>query len=98
FWLAPIQARILTITDEQRPYAQTVFDALKNASIRVELDISSDPLSGQIKAAQQEKIPWMIIIGKKEVAQQQVTLRHRDGSQEIGLSLQNLIEKSQILN
>lgn len=98
FWLAPVQARILTITDEQKPYAQDVLEKLKAAGIRAEIDLSSDPLSGQIKSAQLEKIPWMLIIGKKEVANGVVTLRFQDGSQEPNLSLQTLLEKAKTAN
>jgi len=94
FWLAPVQARILTITDEQKGYAQNVAERLEAAGIRVEIDKSSDPLSGQIKAAQLMKIPWMIVVGAKEMAQGTVTLRYRDGKQEYGISIEKLIEKS----
>lgn len=94
FWLAPIQARVLTITDAQKEYAQTVYQALKNAGIRIELDASSDPLAGQIKNAQLDKIPWMLIVGKKEVEQKTVTLRNFDGTQEFGLTIDQLIQKA----
>jgi threonyl-tRNA synthetase len=98
FWLAPVQTRILTITDEQKPYAHNVYNLLKSAGIRVEIDPSSDPLSGQIKNAQLEKIPLMLVIGKKEVAQEQVTLRHRDGKQEMNVPLAAIVEKITALN
>ncbi len=95
FWISPVQIRVLTITDEQKPYAQQVAQQLEAAGIRIEIDNSSDPLAGQIKAAQIAKIPWMVVIGGKEVAQNTVTLRHRDGKQEMGLSINDLIEKAQ---
>jgi threonyl-tRNA synthetase len=98
FWLAPVQARILTITDEQKAYAQGILDALKAQEIRVELDQSSDPISGKIKAAQLEKIPWMIVIGQKEVDNNTVALRTSDGKQQFGLSLDQLIEQAKVLN
>lgn len=94
FWLAPMQARVLTITDEQKPYAQEVMAQLKAAGIRVEMDESSDPLSGKIKAAQLEKIPWMLVIGKKEVENKVVTLRHTDGKQEFGVTVEALVQKA----
>lgn len=94
FWISPVQARVLTITDEQKPYAHHVAQQLEAAGIRVEIDQSSDPLAGQIKAAQVAKIPWMVVIGGKEAAQNTVTLRHRDGKQEFGLSVNDLIEKA----
>ena len=96
FWISPVQARILTITDEQKQYAQEVAQKLERAGIRVEVDHSSDPLSGQIKVAQIAKIPWMLVIGGKEAANNTVTLRQRDGKQEFGLTVEQLIEKAQV--
>jgi len=94
FWLSPIQARILTITDEQKPYAKQILKLLKDHNIRVELDSSGEQISAQIKAAQLEKIPWMIVIGKKEVENNTITLRHRNGKQEFGLTVEQLLEKA----
>lgn len=94
FWLAPIQAKVLTITDVQKDYGTVILEKLNNAGIRAEIDKSSDPLSGKIKNAQEERIPWMLIIGKKEEAQKTVTIRHRDGSQEMGIPLDDLIDKA----
>jgi threonyl-tRNA synthetase len=93
FWLAPIQTRVLTITDEQMDYAQDLVKTLKKAGVRAELDQSSDPLAGKIKTAQLDKIPWMLVIGKKEVENKTVTLRYVDGKQEFGISLESLLEK-----
>jgi len=93
FWLAPIQVRVLTITDEQKEYAHTIYQTLKKAGIRTEIDLGSDPISGQIKSAQLDKIPWMIVLGKKEVEQNTVTLRYFDGKQEFGVTLEQLLDK-----
>lgn len=95
FWLAPVQVRILTITDEQKPYAQTIFDRLKAHDIRAEMDESSDQLSAQIKNAQLDKIPWMLVIGKKEQQNNTITLRFNDGKQEHGITLEHVLEKAQ---
>lgn len=94
FWLAPVQIKVLTITDEQNEYAQHVVSILEDADIRVECDTSSDPISGQIKRAQLERVPWMIVIGKKEVENNTVTLRYLDGKQEFGLSIDDVVEKA----
>ncbi len=98
FWLAPVQIKILTITDEQKTYAQGIYNALQREDLRVEMDESSDPVSGQIKNAQLEKVPWMIVIGPKEAEQNVVSIRHRDGKQEFGLTLEQLITKARELN
>lgn len=92
FWLAPVQIKILPIADAQQPYAQTVFNHIKEFA-RALIDESSDPLSGKIKTAQLQHIPWMLIVGKQEVANNTVTIRHRDGTQESNVSLSQLVEK-----
>lgn len=97
FWLAPEQIRILTITDEQKEYAQTIHQQLKKAGIRVTIDTSSDQISAQIKNAQVMYVPWMIVIGKKEVAHNSVALRYLDGKQEFGLSIEQVITKAREL-
>lgn len=94
FWLAPIQARILTITDDQKCYACDLAQKLKSHGIRVEIDQSGDQINSQIKAAQLDKIPWMLVIGKKEVENNTITLRYLNGKQEFGLTLDNLLEKA----
>lgn len=98
FWLAPVQMRILPITDEQRSYAQQLMQQLVNAGFRVEVDTSSDPLAGQIKTAQLQRIPWMLVIGKKEMEQKTVTIRYLDGKQEFGLTLEEILEKAKSIN
>ncbi len=97
FWLAPLQARILTITDAQKNYAEKIYTALKS-HMRIDIDHSSDPLAGQIKTAQLEKIPWMIIVGKKEEETQTTTLRFSNGKQEFNLSINDLLKRSEELN
>ncbi len=94
FWLAPVQARVLTITDNERQYAMEVLAKLKKAKIRAEIDQTSNPISGKIKEAQQEKIPWMVVIGSKEAVAGTVTLRHSDGTQQFGLTVDDLINKA----
>ena len=92
FWLAPVQARILTISAEQQPAAQELQKLLKE-HIRVELDTSGDALASQIKDAQLNKIPWMLILGKKEVLNKTVTIRYSNGKQDMGLTHDELIVK-----
>ncbi len=94
FWLAPVQVKVLTITDEQKEYARNLASELEKHNIRVEVDESSDPISGQIKSAQLQRIPWMLVLGKKEVANNTVTLRYVDGKQEFGLTLEDVLNKA----
>ena len=94
FWFAPVQARILTVTDDQKEYSQKIATQLKENNLRVEIDESGDPLSAQIKEAQLQNIPWMIIIGKKESEGNVITIRHLDGSQDKNLSIEQALEKA----
>jgi threonyl-tRNA synthetase len=94
FWLAPVQMKILTITDEQKEYARRVREELKNKDVRVEMDETSDQISGKIKRAQLERVPWMVVIGKKEEENKTMTLRFLDGKQEFGLTLEQVLERA----
>jgi len=98
FWLAPTQIKVLSITDEQMPYAQELAKKLKDAGFRVVVDESSDPISGKIKNAQLQQTPWMLVVGAKEVEGNTITLRYRDGKQEHGLTYDELLRKAQEAN
>jgi threonyl-tRNA synthetase len=78
-WLAPVQAIVVTVTDNQNSYAQDVFEQLRAAGIRVQEDIRNEKLNFKIREAQLQKIPYMLVIGDKEVEQGTVTPRYRDG-------------------
>ena len=93
FWLAPEQIRICTITDAQQEYANTLYHKLKALGVRVSCDKTSDPLAGKIKSAQLDKVPWMLVLGQKEVDNNTITLRYATGKQEFGLSLEALENK-----
>jgi len=80
-WLAPVQAIILTVTDRHIPFAEKVFDELKNAKVRVELDSRNEKLGYKIREAQLQKIPYMLVIGDNEVEAEKVKPRRRDGTQ-----------------
>jgi threonyl-tRNA synthetase len=82
-WLAPVQAKILTITDRQNAYAQELLTRLEEAGIRAELDIRNEKIGYKIRAAQAEKIPYMLVLGDKEQEQQTAALRQR-GQGDVG--------------
>ncbi|UNE35616.1 threonine--tRNA ligase [Vermiphilus pyriformis] len=94
FWLAPVQIKILTITDAQKTYAQEIKDRLVAHNIRVEIDESSDQISAKIKSAQLEKIPWMLVLGKKEESEKTATIRYLDGKQEFGINIDDLVGRA----
>jgi threonyl-tRNA synthetase len=78
-WLSPVQATVLTVTDNQVPYAQQAFEELRKAGIRVQKDFRNEKLGFKIREAQLQKIPYMLVIGDKEVETLTVTPRFRDG-------------------
>jgi threonyl-tRNA synthetase len=78
-WLAPVQATILSITDSHIPYGENLFTKLLDADIRVEKDLRNEKLGFKIREAQMKKIPYMLIIGNKEIETGTVSVRARDG-------------------
>lgn len=78
-WFAPVQARIMNITDDQADYGESVYSELRKAGIRIEKDLRNEKLNYKIREAQVAKIPYMLIIGDKEKADKTVTVRLRNG-------------------
>ncbi|PLX92897.1 MAG: threonine--tRNA ligase [Desulfuromonas sp.] len=78
-WISPVQAVVLNVTDNQAEYAEGVFQALRDAGIRVRLDLRNEKLGFKIREAQMEKIPYMLVIGDKEMADGTLAPRHRSG-------------------
>jgi threonyl-tRNA synthetase len=78
-WFAPVQARILNITDDQAEYGEKIFKELRQAGVRIEKDLRNEKLNYKIREAQVAKIPYMLIIGDNEKADNTVTVRLRDG-------------------
>lgn len=74
-WLAPVQVKVLPITDRHLAYARTVVEKLKEANIRVELDDRSETLSAKIRDGQHEKVPYLLIVGDKELEANTVAVR-----------------------
>jgi threonyl-tRNA synthetase len=78
-WLAPVQARVCSITDQQNAYAEEIVQFLRQADIRVDSDIRSDKINAKVRDAQLEKIPYMLIIGQREQDDKTASLRIRTG-------------------
>ena len=78
-WLAPEQVRVLPIGDEHVAYAKSVCDRLSAAGLRAELDDSSNTIGYKIRATQMQKVPYMLVIGAKEVEEGTVAVRNRAG-------------------
>jgi threonyl-tRNA synthetase len=92
-WLAPVQARILTVTDDQKQYAEKLFDQLRHDDWRVELDDRNEKLGYKIREAQLAKIPYALVIGDKEVAAETVAPRRRGGENLPPEKLADFIER-----
>ena len=93
-WLAPIQVKILPITETHGAYAGKVYSLLKEKGLRVELDDSSEGFGKKVRKAKVEKVPYFIVIGDEEVKDEKITLESREGEKEV-LSVEILIEKLQ---
>ena len=92
-WLAPVQVRILTVTDDHKEYAMKVFEQVRDGGWRAELDERNEKLGYKIREAQLAKIPYALIIGDKEVAAQTVAPRRRGGENVAPLSVSDFIQR-----
>lgn len=77
-WLAPVQVKILPITEKQQAYAAELLAKMKAAGIRAELDSRNEKIGYKIREAQMEKVPYMLVIGEKEASEGLVAVRRRD--------------------
>lgn len=90
-WLAPIQVKILTITDRSANYARSVAGSLRKEEFRVELDLRNEKIGFKIREARLEKVPYMLIVGDKEADTGSVSVRHREDGDKGSLSLDEFI-------
>ena len=93
-WLSPIQVKILPIADAHKDYAKEIFERLKTNNIRVELDDNNETLGKKIRQGKIEKVPYMLVIGDREIANKKITVESRDkkdfGSQNIETFIKKL--------
>ena len=83
-WLAPLQVKILPITDKSLEYAQSLSGILKNADIRVEVDDRSEKIGKKIRDTELAKVPYMLVVGEREMNDQKVAVR-RQGKGDLGV-------------
>ena len=91
-WLAPVQVKVLPISDKYTDYGQKVCDALNEAGIRGEIDLRAEKIGYKIREAQMEKIPYMLVVGAKEEEAGAVSVRSRFAGDEGQKSLEGFIE------
>lgn len=92
-WLAPEQARIIPITDAHHAYAAELADQFRALDIRATADLGSERMNAKIRRGQQMKIPFMLIVGDREVSEGTVSLRQRDGARRNGMPVATFIDK-----
>lgn len=99
-WLAPVQVKVLPISDKYSDYAASVCRELKDAGIRAEIDTRSEKIGYKIREAQTQKIPYMLVVGQKEEEEKNISVRSRFAGDEGAKSIQAFIEglKEEIAN
>jgi threonyl-tRNA synthetase len=80
-WLSPVQVKVLPVSEKHADYAQGIFKTLKENSIRAELDDANESLGKKIRNAKTEKVPYLVVVGDKEVESNTVTLENRKESE-----------------
>ena len=97
-WLSPIQAMVMPISNKQADWANKVVDKIKKNNIGVELNNDSQTISYRIRQAQEQKIPYMLIVGDREKKAKEISLRLRNGQNKGTMSLEKFIKlaKTQI--
>jgi threonyl-tRNA synthetase len=91
-WLAPVQVSIIPVADRHLEYARKLEVELKSRGVRVEIDDRSERINLKIRQAQLDKIPYMLVVGDKEVADNSVSIRLRSGEQMPAQSLDSFFE------
>ena len=91
-WLAPVQVRVLPISERHAEYAAGVQKALVDAGIRSELDLRSEKIGYRIREAQLQKVPYMLVVGDKEAAEGTVSVRSRSGGDQGAVGPESFID------
>ena len=98
FWLAPVQIAVLPITDRINEYAESVTDELKKAGFRVDLNLKSDKIGAKIRDAQLQKVPFMLVLGDKELEENKIAVREKAKGDLGAMSLDEFKETARKLN
>ena len=93
-WLSPVQVKVMPITDRTNNYAKHVADRLEKAGLRVETDLRNEKIGYKIREARQvDRVPYMLIIGAKEVETNTVSVRDRDTDETVTMTLDEFLGK-----
>ena len=93
-WLSPEQVRVISITDAQNEYAESIAKQLRENGIRAHADVAAQRMNAKIRQAQMMKVPYMLVVGDNEMLAGQVSLRARDGSQQNNIPLAEFIARA----
>ena len=98
-WLSPVQVAIIPISDKHNEYAKGIFDQLVDLDIRVNLDDRAETMQSKIRNAQLQKVPYMFVVGDKEMEAKQISVRSRSGENQNGVQLEEFMQglKEEIL-
>ena len=94
-WLAPVQAKVITISEKSQDYAEKITSELENAGIRVETDFRAEKIGYKIREARNERVPYMLVVGEKDREANLVSLRRRDSEDVEQISLSNFLSMIQ---
>lgn len=92
-WLSPVQAKVLPISDKYNDYADSVVKSLKNKGIRVDADYRAEKIGYKIREARLERTPYILVVGEKEAANNEVSVRSRKNDDEGAINLDSFIER-----
>ncbi|HVP24061.1 MAG TPA: threonine--tRNA ligase [Conexivisphaerales archaeon] len=92
-WISPLQVRVITVSDDNAEYAKKVFGLLQEGGIRADADLASGTVGAKIRQAQLEKLPYMLVIGKKEQDSGTVSVRSRDGQVRYGVKAEDFLNE-----
>jgi len=93
FWMAPVQVVVCTITNDADAYAETVYQKLIEAGLRVQIDLRSEKINAKVRDHSLQKVPALFVVGKKEEEAQSVAIRRMDGQNQEVLSLAEALER-----
>ncbi|MFR1709037.1 MAG: threonine--tRNA ligase [Clostridium sp.] len=92
-WLAPVQVKLLPISEKYHDYADEVYAELKKNNIRVEVDYRAEKIGYKIREARNERVPYILVVGEKEAENKEVAVRSRKNGDEGSVALNNFIER-----
>ena len=93
-WLAPVQVKVLPVSDKSMDYAEKIYRELRKARVRVELDDRNEKIGYKIRYARQvDKVPYMIILGEKEIAENNISVRDRATDQTQVYTVEEFVAK-----